>query len=110
MKKILMASLAIMSTFSLAGVQTGKVDTLYARADGLHVVTLKGGTSKNSSPTCATADYWIIKDEDSTYGKSQFSQLLAAKLAGKSVTINGLNTCTRWGDGEDISYIVINDN
>lgn len=98
-----------MATFGVhAGTQTGKVETLYARAsDNLHLVTLSGGTAKTGSPSCATRGYWLIRDENSVAGKSQFSQLLAAKLAGATVTITGLNTCSRWGDGEDINTIVI---
>ncbi|CCN47676.1 conserved hypothetical protein [Vibrio nigripulchritudo MADA3029] len=100
-----------MTSFSVnAGEQTGKVATLYARAaDNLHLVTLTGGSAKTNSPACATQEYWLIRDEQSTTGKSQFSQLLAAKMSGKSVAISGLNTCSRWGDGEDINTIVILD-
>lgn len=108
MKACYFLSLAI-SLPAIAGVQTGKVDTLIARAsDNLHLVTLSGG-EKTNSPECALRNYWMIKDESSSAGKSQFSQLLSAKLANKEVTILGLNTCTRWGDGEDINTIVIED-
>lgn len=90
-----------------AGNQEGKISRLYARAgDNLHLVELTGGT-KTNSPACATNGYWLIKDENSTAGKSQFSQLLAAQLAGKTVAITGLGTCTRWSDGEDINVVVI---
>ncbi|CDU08704.1 conserved hypothetical protein [Vibrio coralliirubri] len=102
--------LFIISNTANAGSQTGKVSTLYARAsDNLHLVTLTGGTAKTDSPTCATKGYWLIRDENSIAGKSQFSQLLAAKMAGKTVTISGLNSCIRWGDGEDINTIIIKD-
>jgi hypothetical protein len=104
------ALLCFISVGVLAGEQTGKVATLYARAnDGLHLVELSGGTEKSNSPACATRKYWLIKDENSTTGKSQFSQLLAAKMAGRTVRISGLNTCTRWGDGENINFIIILD-
>ncbi|KAB0479306.1 hypothetical protein F7Q91_13600 [Vibrio chagasii] len=100
----------IMSSTVYAGSQTGKVSTLYARAsDNLHLVMLTGGTDKVDSPSCATKGYWLIRDENSVAGKSQFSQLLAAKMAGKTVTISGLNSCIRWFDGEDINKIVIKD-
>ncbi|OCH49257.1 hypothetical protein [Vibrio cyclitrophicus] len=102
--------LSIMSSTVNAGSQTGKISTLYARAsDNLHLVSLTGGTAKIDSPACATRDYWLIRDENSVAGKSQFSQLLAAKMAGKTVTISGLNSCIRWGDGEDINTIIIKD-
>ncbi|WP_419227339.1 hypothetical protein [Alteromonas sp. OM2203] len=107
--KCSLIALATLSFTAYSGSQKGKISTLYARAsDNLHLVTLSG-SAKVDSPKCATNNYWLIKDENSTAGKSQFSQLLAAKLANKEVVITGLNTCTRWGDGEDINIIVIND-
>lgn len=110
MRFVLIALLTFVSSSIIAGEQSGKVDLLYARAsDNLHLVTLIGGAAKTNSPSCATSGYWIIKDENSVSGKSQFSQLLAAKMAGKTVQISGLNTCTRWSDGEDINTIVIKD-
>lgn len=109
MKILLFTILTLTSTISTAGSQSGKVGTLYARADNLHLVELVGGTEKINSPDCANQNYWLIKDENSASGKSQFSQLLAAKMAGKTVSIRGLNTCKRWLDGEDINTIVITD-
>lgn len=101
--------LALFSFQSIAGSQVGYIDTLYARSDGLHLVELSDSSTIRSKPGCATNKYWLIKDENATYGKSQFSQLLSAKLAKRKVTIHGANTCTRWRDGEDINYIVIHD-
>lgn len=102
--------LLFMTFGASAGTQTGKIGTLYARAsDNLHLVILTGGTAKTGSPACARNGYWLIKDENSVAGQSQFSQLLAAKMAGKTVQINGMNTCSRWGDGEDINTIIIKD-
>lgn len=110
MKKITVLLFTLFSFSAFAGEQTGKVSTLYARAkDGLHLVTLTEGSARSNSPACATHNYWLIKDENSVTGKSQFSQLLAAKMSGKSVSIHGLNTCSRWGDGEDINIIIIQD-
>lgn len=110
MRFVLIAVLTFVSTSAIAGEQSGKVDLLYARgSDNLHLVTLTDETAKTNSPSCATSGYWLIKDENSVSGKSQFSQLLAAKMAGKTVQISGLNTCTRWADGEDINIVVIKD-
>ncbi|HIF9111853.1 hypothetical protein [Photobacterium damselae] len=109
MKKLILFTLSIMTQITFAGEQTGKIETFYARAsDNLHLITLVGSQPSNK-PSCATNSYWLIKDEHSTTGKSQFSQILAAKMANKTVLINGLNTCSRWPDGEDINYIVILD-
>lgn len=107
--RLFILTLSLISVKVFAGTQIGYIDTLYARADGLHLVTLTDASTIRSKPSCATHKYWLIKDENATYGKSQFSQLLSAKLAKRKVTIRGTDTCSRWRDGEDISYITIHD-
>ncbi|WP_102796411.1 hypothetical protein [Bowmanella denitrificans] len=65
-------------------------------------------TSLSCLAGCAVnTHYWVIKDENSTAGKSQFSMLMAAYAAGKTVRIIGNNTCTRWADGEDILEVYL---
>ncbi len=108
LKNIIISIFALTSFLVCAGNQTGKITMLYARAgDNLHLVALTG--ARINSPDCATKGYWLIKDENSVAGKSQFSQLLAAQLAGKTVELVGDNSCTRWGDGENISIVLIKD-
>ena len=34
--------------------------------------------------------------------KHKSAILIAAHSAGKSIAVDGTNTCTRWGDGEDV--------
>ncbi|WP_064791923.1 hypothetical protein [Shewanella woodyi] len=99
---ILMASIA-MPVF--AGSQTGLVTNINVRDDGLHWFTLSGDRGVMPACTRDRFTYWMIKDESSTYGKSQFSMLLAAYMAQKTVTIIGTGSCTRWGDGEDIKVV-----
>lgn len=87
-----------------ASEQTGKVILVQVRDDGLHWFFLSG--ERTARPECATNyDYWMIKDENSTYGKSQMSILLLAHITGKEVHITGSGECTRWNDGEDIKTI-----
>ncbi len=88
-----------------AGSQTGTVQILYGRSDGLHLVTLSG--AHMNKPACASWDYWIIKNESTSFGRSQFATLLAAKLSGDQVSITGDGTCSRWPDGEDIQSVYI---
>lgn len=104
MKKILLMSLCLCAN-SYAGYQMGKVQTIVVREDGLHYVVLEGTAA--GKPACATAGYWMIRDENSAAGKSQLSVLLAAHASGRVVYIDGKNSCTRWGDGEDISTVQI---
>jgi hypothetical protein len=92
---------------SIAGTQTGKIVKVYARAtDGVNLVYVSG--SRSGRPNCATQDYWIIKDENSTTGKKQFAMLLMAQAAGRTVMLEGPGSgaCTRWGDGEDIGSVM----
>ena len=103
--KVLFLLLVLAVSPAYAGKQTGNVDMDIVRArDGLRFLTLSGG-SKTDSPTCATAGYWMIIDENSNVGKQQYSMILTAHASGKTVTVSGANTCSRWRDGEDVDYI-----
>lgn len=104
---ILSAILGLASVFSYAGSQVGTIDYVGTRAsDGLAFFSLKGG-AKTGSPACAANNYWLIRDENSNTGKRQYATLLAAHMAGKTVTVTGLNTCARWPDGEDMDDVRI---
>jgi hypothetical protein len=106
MKKLLLLVLAAVFVSNVnAGSQTGKIDWFRVRqSDNLHYLMLEG--TKAGSPACAIQSYWIIKDENSVAGKSQVSMIISAYMAGKAITIEGANTCTRWSDGEDINVIL----
>ena len=56
---------------------------------------------------CAANPYWIVRDENSNAGKQQYSMILAAHAAGKTVSVTGMNTYIRWRDGEDVNEIKI---
>ncbi len=101
---VLFAILFLWTANTHAGNQSGEITKLTVRSDGLHWVQLEG--QHNSKPQCATSqEYWMIKDENTQAGKSQISILLTAYASGRPVSISGLNTCTRWGDGEDIDTV-----
>ena len=104
MKKIILLLMMIhLPTSAQASTQTGKISSIQVRDDGLHWFYIEG--SRSLKPTCATHEYWMIKDENSAYGKSQFSMLLSAYMGGKEIVIHGKNTCSRWGDGEDVGTV-----
>ncbi|KZN54483.1 hypothetical protein N474_01830 [Pseudoalteromonas luteoviolacea CPMOR-2] len=102
---IALLALLMCSNLVLAGAQTGKIKDIRVRDDGLHWFVLDGAST--NKPTCAKFGYWMIKDEKSDYGKSQFSMLLSAYMADKTITVVGANTCTRWTDGEDVGYLML---
>ncbi len=91
---------------TFASTQTGKVIQILVRTDGLHWFHVSG--PRGTRPTCTgNHTYWMIKDENSAYGKSQMSMMLAAYTAGKNVKVEGAGVCTRWGDGEDITTLIL---
>ncbi len=115
MRKISISTLlllltSIISFFSqqaFASDAIGKVDWIITRNDGFTAVWLKNVTSIGTKPACATIAYWIIKDENSEAGKKQYAMLLSAKMSDVFIRIYGNDTCTRWGDGEDILAVRI---
>ncbi|UTM57411.1 hypothetical protein L4174_000500 [Photobacterium sp. CCB-ST2H9] len=105
MFRVLFSIVMLLSTsMAYAGYVQGTVARLIVRDDGLHYVHIDG--QMKDRPECArNHTYWMIKDENSVYGKSQYSMLLAAKASGKVVTVSGTGACMRWKDGEDIQYV-----
>lgn len=88
-----------------AGSQVGKVTGLLVRAtDGLVYFEIEGGVASDK-PACAARTYWIIRDENSEVGKKQYAMLLAAQASGRELAVRGMNTCDRWGDGEDVNWL-----
>jgi hypothetical protein len=85
---------------------SGTVTDIVSRAsDGLTYVDINGITT--GQPACATHSYLIIMNETSAAGQRQIAMLLAAKASGMVVSVSGNNTCTRWGDGEDINIVTL---
>ncbi|WP_233081939.1 hypothetical protein [Rheinheimera soli] len=108
MKPLFAIMLLLLSAEAFAGSQRGTVSSVIVRAsDGLTYFTINI-TAKSGSPSCATKSYWMIKDENSEVGKKQYSLLLAALASGRELTVVGMNTCTRWSDGEDIDWLQLN--
>lgn len=106
--KLLILLLSFFSFSSLAGQQVGTVDWLIVRAsDGLVYFGIEGAKA-TGKPTCATNSYWMIKDENSTSGMLQYSMLLSAHDSGRQVAVTGMNTYSRWSDGEDVNTIRLN--
>ena len=108
MKALFVVMGLMFSSVCTAGNQEGTVGDVFVRAsDGLIYFVVVNGDPKTGSPACATFSYWMIKDENSNAGKQQYQMLLAAQATGKTITVIGLNTCTRWSDGEDVDSILL---
>ena len=91
---------------AMAGEQVGSIVYLNVRdSDGLLWVGLSGNPTNR--PACAVGTrYWIVPNETTETGQRLYATLLAANMAGRTITIIGKGTCNRWGDGEDIDMIV----
>ncbi|BFM10137.1 hypothetical protein R50072_02900 [Simiduia litorea] len=104
-KAFLFAFSLCLSSLTSAGQQTGFVSALHVRAsDGLTYFFLNGSAMADA-PACATHGYWMIKDETSKAGERQYALLLAAAAAKKEISVVGMNSCSRWSDGEDVNAI-----
>ncbi|EKB36472.1 hypothetical protein KTH87_01375 [Acinetobacter baumannii] len=97
--------LIVFSSHMWAGTARGKITSIIVRdSDGLVYVNVEGRANK---PDCAVGNYMIIKNENSATGKRQLALLLMAQAANKVISVTGYGTCTRWPDGEDINYILV---
>lgn len=90
-----------------ASVVQGQIRSLLVNAeDGTHVVGLTG--TPTFRPPCAKVNvYYVIADENSRAGQSQFAQLLAAQVEGRVVRIVGRDMCKRMPAIEDIRSVEI---
>lgn len=98
-------------TNAFSSTYMGKVSSINIReVDGLVWVDIIGSRS-GDLPSCAKdRNYMMIKNENSATGKRQLALLMMAQASNKTVKIDGMNTCTRWGDGEDIGTVQIQKN
>lgn len=107
MKKLVVALcllIFIPSAVFAIGDQTGTVTQVVSRAsDGLVYFMMSG--THNNKPPCALNDYWIIRDPNSTTGKSQLSMLMTAVVSGRTISVSGMGFCDKWPDGESLDAI-----
>ena len=100
-----MAMTVALPSVAHAGTETGRITELHVRGDGLVYFQLNG--THQSRPHCARDyEYWMI-DETTEVGRKQYAMLLVAAQSGLRLRISGANTCTRWGDGEDVRELTI---
>ncbi len=106
MKNIILAiiPLLLLASSAMAGSQAGYITFLEVRdTDGLIYFVLSGNPT--GKPACAVFPAWSLPNESSETGKKLFALLMAARAAGQQVSVNGKNTCVRWGDQEDVASI-----
>ena len=83
-------------------------------SDGLIIFAISNyphvpASTRTSKPACATAGYWVIRDENSTAGARQYEAVMKARFAVRTIAVYGTGTCTRWPDGEDADFVQVFD-
>jgi hypothetical protein len=106
---LLAAAILLGGADAWAGYQVGKIQRLHVRASDGVVWVILVGAPVGRPPCAVNQPYFMVMDENSNRGKQQLALLLMAQATGKSVQIDGRNTCTRWGDGEDIDVMSVLD-
>lgn len=61
-------------------------------------------TNQVSSPSCNTANRWVL-DLSTTLGRSQYSLLLSAQSLQKEVVIRGSGVCDLWSNSESVHWV-----
>lgn len=98
-------ALLFASHFAVAGTVTAKVDTLLAGPDyGTRLfVGIAGVLSK---PACSTnSNFSFVIDTAAPGAKVWVAMLHIAYATGKSVYVQGANTCALWSNTEDVQYL-----
>lgn len=90
-----------------AGAETGTVSPGWFVYEDSNVFFYLSGSHTGARPICATIpDRWAF-DSSTAAGKAYLSALLSAYATGRSVTINGTNTCIH-GNTESIKSFAVN--
>ena len=101
--KYLFLPLALFASSAFAGNFNGTITSIGSKASGLFYVTMSGSTGHGACSGAST--YWAVKDETTAAGKDQIAILLSAFATGRTVTVYGVNTCTRSAGIEDIDEV-----
>lgn len=80
-------------------IASGTVTRISALPGGVFFFSLAG--TEDRKPACNTSDRFAI----STNEKAIVAVVLSAYLSGRPVTVVGLQTCTTWGDSEDVGSV-----
>ena len=90
---------------ALAGSVTAKVDKLLAGPEYAQRLFISvSGTS--GRPFCATNPTWtFVLDSSAPNAKVWVAMLQVAYASGKTVYIEGFNTCALWQNSEDVRYL-----
>jgi len=106
MKKTLILGLLMISELAIASSQTGTVEKMIVGRLGYQVyVHLSNASTCSSEHPLGYNFAFSLNDHDA--GKEILSTLLAAQMAQRQVTVQGMSQCTIDDRMEDISYVTI---
>lgn len=89
---------------AVKGTVSGTINIVTLVEDGIAYIVLNGAKSPN--PDCNKDVWWHFAFDTTTpVGKEFYSTILAAKLAGKSLRVNGTGDCTAYANVENIHQI-----
>jgi hypothetical protein len=112
-KTILITLLLLISLPAFSGTGSGLVTRIFAHekdnGNGVIMFATENHTidaSDNNGTPCSSHE-WAF-DAHTHLGKAMYSLLLAAAAQKIPVIVNGMGSCSAWGDREEPSYIYVN--
>lgn len=111
----LLAALALLMSAQLASgagqvtnVPIAYTDVTQLQSTGPHAFfVMFNVTASGTPPACATENTRFVADLSTPGGQAMAAAILAAQMAGHTVTIMGRGVCDIWPDTESIAYINI---
>lgn len=95
---------ALLPSIAFAGTGSGNVTQVGAIQSGVVIFIT---TTHSGAPVCGSNYGWAINTGTAS-GKAIYALLLTAVNEGKTVTVQGANTCDAWADRETAAQLLIN--
>jgi hypothetical protein len=106
-KIILVVTLFIFSTEAHASVYKGLIEKMIVGRQGHQVFVHIKGAPQTCGLDHSLGFNYAISLRDHGAGRSIYSTMLAAQMAGREITIQGDGVCTITPEMEDIGYVYI---
>lgn len=94
----------LLSFHAYSGTATGKIID-YA-TNKFNIFSFALDVPETSKPACNTANRYAVSTSTQA-GRDVMSSIVNAKNVNLTVSVSGLNTCTAWGDSEDVNVIQV---
>ena len=106
---VLLLVIALSPLSAYGGDLTGTIASILYWQPTPNIVFININGTTTGAPPCATQTYRMTIDISTPAGKAAHTSLLASKLMNPaaSVALGGSNTCTLYGDTEDMKYIYL---